>query len=221
MVDVDGLTLEQKHALDMTTMSALKKKINADGWTNHAEDILKSWGEKAAGLRWMHNHSAGLWKRLSDRLSLSGIVITTIASTASLAAAGVDDSAIVMYGVGAVGMIGALIQSLKKFYNSEEKNADHASIAKQYGSFYRYLVMELGMSREDRRSSDELCAWALKEYERLHQEAPSIHGSSVEEFKKTFKGSTNVPDIAETKFEIEIYDPESENDETNPLSTNP
>ena len=41
------------------------------------------------------------------------------------------------------------------------------------------MTLQLGMSREDREPADVLTTWALKEYERLQQEAPSISGDSI------------------------------------------
>jgi len=113
-----------------------------------------------------------------------------------------------MYAVGGIGLISTLIQSFKKFYNAEEKAADHIAVSKQFGSFYRYMTLQLGMSREDRDPPDVLSSWALKEYERLQQEAPSIGGDSVETFKKKFnKDEQSFPDIAEDRFTIKVYRP--------------
>jgi hypothetical protein len=196
---------DQELAVQTAQAASTRKKLNAASWNNHSEDLLCAWGEKAAGLRWIHNASASRWKGLADRLTLSSIVVTTIASTASLAAADMDDSRLVMYGVGVLGMCAAMVQSMKKFYNAEEKNADHAAAAKGFGSFYRFMTMQMNLSREDRMSSDELSNYALKEFERLQQDAPGVHPGAVTEYKAAFKGARNVPDVAETKFEINVH----------------
>ena len=204
-MNTDNMSLEQKQALMNANLGGLQKEINASSWSPHMEELIKAWGEKAAGLRWMHQKSATKWKKQADRLTLSGIFITTLVSTASLATAGIEDSQTVMYVVGSVGMIGAIIQSLKKFYNSEEKVAEHTSIAKQFGTFYRNLTLQMGMSKYDRKPSDELSDWALSEYERMQQDAPPIGGNIVSAYKKAFPRASNVPDIAETEFVIKIY----------------
>lgn len=196
---------DQALAIQTAQAASTRKKLNAASWNNHAEDLLCAWGEKAAGLRWIHSASASRWKGLADRLTLSSIVVTTVASTASLAAADMDDSRLVMYGVGVLGMCAAMVQSMKKFYNAEEKNADHTAAAKGFGSFYRFMTMQMNLSREDRMSSDELSNYALKEFERLQQDAPGVHPGAVAEYKAAFKGSRNVPDVAESKFEISVH----------------
>lgn len=203
------LSVEAQEALAATKLGGLKKKINAAGWSENMEDLLKSWGEKSAGLRFMHNKAGSYWKGVGNRLTLWSILITTVASTISLVATNIDDPVsknAVLFGVGGVGMVSSLVQSLKKFYNAEEKNADHSAIAKQFGSFYRYMVLQMGMSREDRVPADELSAWALKEFERLQQDAPPLGRDAINAFKKTFTNPDQaIPDVCEDEFIIEIF----------------
>ena len=179
---------------------------------------MKQWGEKAAGLRFMHAHSGGKWKAFANKLAISGIIVTGVASTMSLIATSVKDDEVkdgILFGVGGIGLISTLIQSFKKFYNAEEKAADHSSVSKQFGSFYRYMTLQLGMSRFDRDPADVLTTWALKEYERLQQESPPIGGDSIVLFKKKFNDPNQaIPDVAEDKFVIKIFkEPEEDEEE--------
>lgn len=221
-VDNSNLSFEAQQALAATHLDDLKKKINAASWSDNMEHLLKNWGEKAAGLRFMHNNAGCYWKGLSNKLTIYGILITTVASTVSLISASIDDVEAkdgIMYAVGGIGLVSSLIQSLKKFYNAEEKSADHKAIAKQFGSFYRYLTLQMGMTREDRIPADELSSWALKEYERLQQDAPPLGGGQIEAFKKVFKNSRqSVPDVCEDEFIIYIY--ENKKDKTQEKNEN-
>ena len=199
----------EQEALAAARLGDLRKKVNAESWSDNMEVLMKQWGEKAAGLRFMHAHSGSSWKGFANKLSISGIIVTGVASTLSLVATSVDDQEIkngILFGVGGVGLISTLIQSFKKFYNAEEKAADHSSVSKQFGSFYRYMTLQMGMSREDRDPADILTTWALKEYERLQQEAPPIGGASIKLFKEKFcDPGQAIPDIAEDKFVIKVY----------------
>ena len=199
----------EAEAIIASRLNKLHKKNNSDSWSENMEILMKQWGEKAAGLRYMHNHSGTVWKLFSTRLSLTSIIVTGIASTLSLIATSQHDEELknnFLYSVGGIGLISTLIQSFKKFYNAEEKAADHTSISKQFGTFYRYITLQLGMSREDRESADKLSNWALKEYERLQQEAPPILTESIELFKTTFTNNLqSIPDIAEEEYIINIY----------------
>lgn len=205
------LSAEAQEALAAIKMGDLRKKINAASWNDNMEDLMKTWGEKAAGLRFMHNNAAGSWKKFSNTLTLWSIGITTIASGASLIAASIEEEEaknIVLYITGGVGIIASLIQSLKKFYNAEEKSADHNAVARQFGSFYRFMTLQMNLTREDRLSSDQLSEQALKEYERLQQEAPTLGQAQISLFRKTFSDSDQaIPDICEKEFNIKVYKP--------------
>lgn len=211
----ENLGLEETEALTSARLGDMRKKINAGSWSGNMEMLMKQWGEKAAGLRFMHSHTGGKWKKFSDNLSISGILVTSLASTLSLIATNVTDDNIkngFLYGIGGIGLISTLIQSFKKFYNAEEKAAEHNMIAKQFGSYYRKMTLQLGMSRFDRNPSDVLTTWALDEYERLQQDAPSISGNSITLFKNNFKNKGQCfPDIAEDQFIINIYKEETKN----------
>lgn len=213
-MSVENLNSGEAEALATARLGDLRKKVNAESWTDNMENLMKQWGEKAAGLRFMHAHSGGQWKGFADKLAITGIVVTGVASTMSLIATSVEDPSVkdgILFGVGGIGLVSTLVQSFKKFYNAEEKAADHGSVSKQFGSFYRYMTLQLGMSREDRDPADVLSTWALKEYERLQQEAPNLSGKSVALFKKTFTNENQaIPDIAEDEFVIKVYKPMDE-----------
>lgn len=203
------MSLEAQEALMNAKRDSLVKKINAASWSPHMEHLMKEWGEKSAGLRFIHHTSAGKWKKFSNELTLIGIGVTAVSSAVSLVATSVEDLDIkngILYGVGAVGLVASLVQSIKKFYNAEEKAAEHSAIAKQFGSFYRYMTLQMGMSPEDRLPAGQLTEFALKEYERLQQDAPPVGGDAIALFKKTFKDSKQaVPDVCEDEFEIKVY----------------
>ena len=205
------MSAEAQEALAAVKTAGLRKKINAASWNDNMENLMKMWGEKAAGLRFMHDNAAGTWKKFSNTLTLWSIGITTVASGASLVAASISDEEaknIVLYVVGGIGIVSSLLQSLKKFYNAEEKSADHNAVARQFGSFYRYMTLQMNLTREDRLPSDQLSEQALKEYERLQQEAPPLGGAQVALFRSTFANSRQaIPDVCEKQFNIKVYRP--------------
>lgn len=200
-------------ALSEVKMSSLKKKVNAGSWNAEYEDIITEWGEKASGLRFMHGNSSSYWRNISNKLTLYSIIATGVASAASLVAGSIDSTDAkdaVLFTAGGIGLVTSFIQSLKKFYNCDEKAAEHGSVSKQFATYYRYISLQMGMSREDRRPSDELFEYALKEYERLQQEALPLRGEDAASYKKIFKNSTQaMPDNCKTDYSIKIYNRQS------------
>ena len=206
---MSDLSDEAKQALASVQFSDFKKKVNAASWSNHMELLMKTWGEKSAGLRFMHNSASGHWRGVSNKLSLCGIGVSTAAAVISLVAASVEDpdtKNAALFIVGGVSVLSSVVQSLKKFYSADEKSADHGAVAKQFGSFYRYMTLQMGMSREDRLPADQLSEWALKEYERLQQGSRPLGGAQISLYKKRFKDSPQaVPDVCEDTFEIKVF----------------
>lgn len=204
------MSTETIEALTSAKLGDLKKKLNAASWNPHMETLMKSWGEKSAGLRFMHSNASGYWKGFSNKLTLASIAITTVASGVSLIAASIDDEVTkntILYVVGGIGIVASTLQSIKKFYNGEEKSAEHGAIAKQFGSFYRYMTLQMTLAREDRLPSDQLAEYALKEFERMQQDALPLGGKQIALYKKTFvKSKQATPDVCEEAFNIHIYD---------------
>ena len=52
---------DEAEALAHVKYTNLRKRVNAEGWSDNMELLLKRWGEKAAGLRFLHSTSGGEW----------------------------------------------------------------------------------------------------------------------------------------------------------------
>lgn len=203
------LTVEEEGALAAAKLDELKKKINAGTWNEYLEELLSSWGEKAGGLSYMHNAASGYWRNHGNRLTMASIIVSTIASGVSLIATSIDDEDVktgIMIGVGVIGLCSSTLQAFKKFYNSEEKAADHGVSAKQFASFYRFMTLQLGLPRPDRMPSDRLSEYVLKEYERMQQDARPLGGREIALYKKRFTNKEqSAPDICEDDYVINVY----------------
>ena len=86
------MTNEEQQALDSIKFDDYKKRIVSASWSTHMETLMKTWGEKSAGLRFMHNSASDYWMGVSNKLSLCGIYISTVGAIISLVAANVDNS---------------------------------------------------------------------------------------------------------------------------------
>ena len=180
---------------------------------SNTEELLRSWGEKAGGLRWIHIHSAHYWRSVDSRLNVIGITLSSLVSASSLAGAAENflPQSYIMNIVGVIGLMNIINQSLQQFYNCTEKAALHDNAAKQFGNFYRYISTKLSMSRLERGPPKEVLDYAVRENERLYRESPDPHPSSVIAFKEVFYKKKNqmefsIPDVVGDSFAITIYD---------------
>ena len=204
------LSEDEQRALHLAKISNIEKRANAIQWSPGMENLLKTWGEKAFGLRWMHVRNAAHWKRVDNRLSVASIVLGSFASVTSMSSADSQDSVnrpYIMYGIGILGLISVMCQSIKRFYSGEEKAAEHSATAKRFGVFYRTVALQLGMTRAERNPPDTLGGWALREYDGIQKDAPDITGKVMEEFHRVFRDAPMAtPDILNERFTIEVHD---------------
>ena len=182
-----------------------KDKLAIKEWNNSIEDLLKSWGEKGAGLSIMHSKDRKYWRKKSNIISIASILITTLSSSLSLSSTSSNYYESIMYLVGFLGLVSSLMQSLKQFYNADEKASEHKLSSRLYGNFYRSIKLQLALNHNDRIAVSEFVNTSFKEYEKLLQDAPIINTTTIENFKQQFKSITcSKPDICGTDLIIEI-----------------
>ena len=180
-------------------------KINIKEWDEELENLLRDWGEKSACLSLLHHNDRKYWRKKSNFFSITSIIITTISSSLSLSSTNSPYYTYIMYGVGSIGLLSSLLQSIKQFYNADERASDHKFISRQYSNFYRTIKLQLALKKDSRSPINDFVNWAFKEYERLIQESPLINESTIETFKKKFSKSTfKKPDICSDEFVIQI-----------------
>jgi len=196
------LPSEDKVYIDLSNSSI---DIEVNEWYNEIEDLLKCWGEKCGNLGIMHSYERKYWRTKNNRFSIASIVITTLSSSLSLGSTSSPFYQYIMYLVGFVGLLSSLLQSLKQFYNADEKASEHKLISKQYSNYYRTIKLQLSLNRNDRTQVSEFVKWSYKEYEKLVNEAPPLKETTIETFKKKFNSfNSNIPDICENELIINI-----------------
>ena len=138
-------------------------------------------------------------------ISIVSILITTLSSSLSLSSTSSSYYESIMYLVGFLGLVSSLLQSLKQFYNADDKASEHKLASRLYGNFYRSIKLQLALKQDDRIVVSEFVNTSFKEYEKLLQDAPVINSTTVENFKEQFKNITcHKPDICGSDLSIEI-----------------
>jgi len=208
----------------MSTVKAIeivkeKKKIDRiKSWSSEQEQILKIWGEKAAGHRWLHYHASRHYKRINSRLSFANIILTTLSGFGGMGAANMQ-SITFSYFFASLNVLSAFLASLQKFYMSAEKSETHSSLARQFATFYRHISVELMLAPSARTPATELSKNCRMEYDRMLQIAPPIPHCSVMAFRAKFPDARNCPEIANGLTEIAVY--ETPSAQTPPTSPSP
>ena len=214
---------------DNVSYTESEKVVHSKQWEqSNIEELLRSWGEKAGGLRWMHVYSATHWRFVDARMNYIGITLSSVISASSLT--GIAESFIpqhyVMLFVGIVGMLNMFAQSLQRYYRSSEKAAMHESAAKQFGNFNRYVATKLSLSRSERGPPKQVLDFALRENERLHKETPDPYFRSIDAFKIEFGSRANnlefsIPDFVTDTFKLHMYNEQCDNMINLPIRKDP
>lgn len=206
-VDIEEAVSEESYT-ESEKIEHLKK------WENSTlESLLRNWGEKAGGLRWMHLHSATHWRATDQRMNMMGIFLSSVVSASSLTGAFENyiDQSYIMTFVGFVGMLNILNQSLLRFYNCTKKATLHETAGRQFGNFQRYINTKLSLSRMERGPPKEVLDYALKENDRLYKENIEPHFLSLKAFLEHFEekieaNEFSIPDYVSDTLKITVFD---------------
>lgn len=175
-------------------------------WCEKQERLLKSWAERAAGYRWLHNHARLHFKKQNDYLSYPSIVIASITGVGGFAVLNPSGNEsissetrakimIVQYMFAFLNVLGGILTSIGKFSQSLSLSELHSSMCVQYSKYYRNIDMELSLDPQDRTCVIKFVKKCREEYDRLLDEAPDIPAISIEAFNLEFPERTNKPDV--------------------------
>lgn len=206
--------IDPESASESESYTESEKILHLKKWENsNLETLLKRWGEKAGCQRWIHLHSASLWRDKDRRLNMIGIVLSSIVSASSMIGAFETymDQSYVMTFVGFIGMLNILNQSLSRYYNCTEKAAAHETAARQFGNFQRFLTTKLSLSRMDRGPPKVVLGYAMNENDRLYKENPEPCNESICAFydhfsQKIHEHDFSIPDYVSDTLRIDVFD---------------
>ena len=110
------------------------------------------------------------------------------------------------YIIAGMNIFTALLSSFQKFMMSAEKSENHATIARQFASYYRNISLELALNPRDRTDCMEICKACRNEYDRLMNVSPNVPQKIINRFKANFPYCKNKPDIANGLSDMHIWD---------------
>jgi hypothetical protein len=175
-------------------------------WCEKQEKLLKSWAERAAGYRWLHNHARLYYKKQNDWLAYPSIVIASITGVGGFAVLNPSGNEsvsmetknkimIVQYMFAFLNVLAGILTSISKFSQSSTLADAHSLMCVQYSKYYRNIDMELSLDEGDRTCVIEFVKKCREEYDRLLDDAPDIPAISIQAFNIEFPDRVNKPDV--------------------------
>jgi hypothetical protein len=176
-------------------------------WCPKQEALLRSWAEKSAGYRYLHNHARLMFKRQNDWLSYPSIIIASITGVGGFATVAPTQSEAttsdnrmklmyVQYFFAFLNVLGGVLTSIAKFNQSHELMSKHSHMCNAYSKFYRSIDMQLSLEDKYREPVLDYVQKMRTEFDRLLDDSPDIPRQSIVAFKEAFPDKkTNIPDV--------------------------
>ena len=100
--------------LQFARASNTRKRLVEASWDKPTEEMIAAWGEKAAGMRWMHLKASKQWSRWANMTGMIALAITSAASVVGFA----GDVSWALTAVGIMNVFAATAQATQQFYRA-------------------------------------------------------------------------------------------------------
>ena len=185
-----------------------KRIENAMSWHPKQEKLIKSWGEKALGYRWIHHRCAVRHSTAHTNFSIINIAMTTLAGLGTLISSSENqNSQILLYTFSFLNLGAAGIASIHKFLRCGEQFESNMQTSKLFSRLARDISLELSLEPEDRMNAVEYCHKIREDYDKIIDHAPEVPTDIINEYKSMMdkedpENTLARPEMANGKFKI-------------------
>lgn len=157
-------------------------------WTEHHENILIEWADKATCYRWLHAKSHIDYSRANTWFTIPVIVMSTLTGTANFAQDRFPASARPLFSsvIGSVNIFAGILTTIQQFLKISEYNEAHRASSISWGKFYRNIKVELAKDPRERTNVKQLIKTQKEEFDRLIEISPPIAEKVIRRFKGEF-----------------------------------
>jgi len=178
---------ESKNSTNDDAVSIVDMDDNAV-WTEHHENILIEWADKATCYRWLHAKSHIDYSRANTWFTIPVIVMSTLTGTANFAQDRFPESVRPAFSsvVGSVNIFAGILTTIQQFLKISEYNEAHRACSISWGKFYRNIKVELAKDPKERTNVKQLIKTQKEEFDRLMEISPPIAEKIIKRFKNEF-----------------------------------
>jgi hypothetical protein len=166
-------------------------KNNTIEWTQHHEEILIEWADKAMCYRWLHTKANASFTSLNAWYTIPVIVISTVTGTANFAQERVPvgyQNYFAMI-VGAFNILAGIITTVQQFLKITQLNEAHRVSSIAWDKFYRNIKIELAKHPLERLEVKQMIKMSKEEFDRLMETSPIIPDYIINDFKTNFNAN--------------------------------
>lgn len=174
--------------MEAQEVSDTKKDIH---WNEPIELLVKSIGEKALSLSWLHNRSEKRYSYLNNYLAIPSIILSTVVATVGSIFAGNDTAS---YASSFVSIIVSILSTLNSYFLFAKRAEAHRITAISYSKLYLQISIELSLPRNKRQSVKIFLKNVSEQVQRLNEIAPNVPDTVILLYNKKF--SKLYPNVA-------------------------
>ena len=163
-------------------------------WNDNLEKYFADTGEKANCLAWVHKRAEEIYSHRRTFVDIPVIVISSLTGFLSASApsvfAGKEQLSSILLGVASLFV--SILNTVGTYFSWAKRAEAHRLSAIQYARLYRFLVIELGLPRDERMTPTDLLKYTKDAYDRLQEVSPLIPPELIAEFRKRFGGKAEL-----------------------------
>jgi hypothetical protein len=174
-------------------------------WNSSTESLIKSLGEKALSLSWLHSRSEKRYSYLNNFLAIPAIILSSITATIGGTFAGDKTFA---YVTTIASTIVAVITTLNSYFSYAKRAESHRITAINYSKLYLQINIELSLPRAKRMNVKDFLKVVSEQIQRLNEVQPSIPDATIMEYNSKFKDEPSTiakPECCNGLVDIKIY----------------
>jgi hypothetical protein len=150
--------------------------VEDTGWYGFLEDMLARSAEEAQGYRIMHEKAYKHYHKISTRLTIPAIILSTLTGVANFGQSSLEPylGTNAPLFIGAVSIVAAVFSTIAKYLRADEKSELNRSAMIQWDKLHRMLVTVLSQPRGKRVEAQEFLLQYREERNRLSEQMPVI-----------------------------------------------
>lgn len=178
-------------------------------WNAHLEKYFADTGEKANCLAWVHKRAEEIYAHRRTFVDIPVIMISSITGFLSASSTSLFEGQekLSSISLGVASLLVSVINTIGTYFAWAKRAESHRLSSIQYARLYRFLVIELGLPRDERMTPTDLLKYVKDAYDRLQEVSPLIPPELVTEFRKKFGKDTELskPEELNGLEKIHIY----------------
>jgi hypothetical protein len=174
-------------------------------WNDAIEALIKSLGEKALSLSWLHNKCDKQYSYYNNFLAIPTIVLSTITGVGT---AGFGTNTAVNYAMAGISILVSVISTLNSYFLFAKRAEAHRITAISYSKLYLQISIELSLPRKKRMNVKDFLKVVSEQIQRLNEIQPQVSDYVIKQYNIKFKDeppTISKPEITNGLVEIKCF----------------